>query len=83
MLLEAEAPSVVGEMALIDDGARTATVTTVTDCVMLQISRETFATLREQFSPAAYKVLRGLATTLCERLVEKTNRIVQCFEAQQ
>lgn len=80
LLAEVDAPSVMGEMALIDDGPRTATVTTVNDCVMLQIPKATFQELRREYSPAAYKVIRQLARTLCERLGEKTTRIVRFFE---
>jgi CRP-like cAMP-binding protein len=83
LLAEAEAPSVIGEMALIDDRERTATVTTVSDSVMLQLPKATFSALREEFSPAAYKLIRRLALTLCERLEEKTERIVHFFEEQQ
>jgi CRP/FNR family cyclic AMP-dependent transcriptional regulator len=82
MLAEDEAPTVVGEMALIDDGPRTATVTTVTDCVMLQLPKDAFQEMRRQFRPVAYKILRQLASTLSQRLEQKTNRIVGFFEDQ-
>ena len=74
------APSVFGEMSLIDGNPRSASVTTLTDTVLLQVDLQTFNRLRAGFHPAAFKILRELARTLCQRLDEKTRRITEFYK---
>lgn len=74
------APSVFGEMSLIDGNPRSASVTTLTDTVLLQVDLETFNRLRAGFHPAVFKILRELAHTLCRRLDEKTHRITEFYK---
>lgn len=75
-----DAPSVFGEMSLIDGNPRSASVSTITDAVLLKVDLDTFNQLRSAYHPAAFKVVRQLAYTLCERLEEKTERIMEFYK---
>ncbi len=74
------APSVFGEMALIDGSPRSASVTSTTDAVLLIVELASFQRLRRSYSSAAFKILRELAYTLCKRLDEKTGVINQVLD---
>jgi len=63
-----KAPTVFGEMSLIDRAPRSASVQTSTDTVLYQINLQAFNRLRASYHPAAFKVLREIAPTLCSRL---------------
>lgn len=62
------AGEVFGEMALIDRYPRSASVLTLTNSVLYQIDLDRFNELREQWRPAAFKILRQLAPVLCKRI---------------
>jgi CRP-like cAMP-binding protein len=60
---------VFGEMALIDQGPRSATVRCTTDGAQLyQIQRDAFASLCEQDTDIGYKVMRNIAADLSFKL---------------
>jgi len=79
MLAELKAPSVFGEMSLIDHQPRSATVITTTDSVLFQINLAAFNELRSNYRPAAYKLLREIAPTICGRLRRVDERIGEFF----
>ena len=79
-LADISAPSVFGEMSLIDGSPRSATVTSVSDAVLLVVELTNFQRLRRSYHPAAFKILRELAFTLCKRLDEKADIINQVLE---
>lgn len=58
----------LGEMALLDDGPRSATARVVRGGPAWRIEAIHFARLREQGSPLAVRMLRRLAEELCARL---------------
>jgi len=72
-----KAPSVFGEMSLIDGCPRSATVTTTTDAVLFRVDLESFNRLRSAYHPAVFKILRQLAFTLCDRLNSKIDLVVE------
>lgn len=72
----ARAGEVVGEMALIDDGPRSATAVVTAGGLAHRIDTEAFNALRSGFRPAAFKVLRRLSVDLCKRLRATNERIV-------
>ena len=55
---------VVGEMALIDDGARTATVVALSDIVAIELSRGVFQGMLAECTPLAKYILRGLIAAI-------------------
>jgi CRP-like cAMP-binding protein len=70
---------VVGEMTLIDGQLTSATVTTISDCILYHIDKIKFDELRHNMRPSAFKVLRALAPTLCVRLRAINSRIGEVF----
>ena len=53
--------SCFGELALLDHGPRTATVTATSDVTVLVLAAREFAALLDQVPPIAHKLLRSLA----------------------
>ncbi len=59
-----EANSIVGEMGLIDEGARSATVTAQRDCMLLPIGRERFNKLIQQTPDFALHIMGVMSERL-------------------
>ncbi len=59
---------VVGEMALIDESPRSATLEAESDVVVYTIRRSDFQVLKEELNPVAFKLIRALGREACERL---------------
>lgn len=66
----------IGEMALVDDGARSGTATVMAGGDAWRIDAADFKTLREGHHPAAFRVLRKICIDLCHRLRATSDRIV-------
>ena len=60
----AEAGAILGELAMIDDGTRSATVIAKTDCMFLPIERKRFNFLIQQTPNFALHVMRVMADRL-------------------
>jgi CRP-like cAMP-binding protein len=60
----AEAGAIVGEMAMVDDGARSATVIAKTDSTLLPLDRKRFNFLVQQTPNFALHVMRVIADRL-------------------
>jgi len=67
---------VVGEMALVDDGPRSATAVVVLGGQAYQIDAGDFHAMRATFVPAAFKIMRKICLDLCRRLRVTNDRIV-------
>ncbi len=80
VLADLEAPSVFGEMALIDRAPRSAHVGTLSDAILYQVDLKEFNRLRDEMHPGAYKILRELAMTLCGRVRAVGERIGRFFD---
>lgn len=64
-VVEHAAPgALLGEMALIDEGPRAATVIAVTDCRLISINIQQFHSLIQKAPPFATKVMRVMADRL-------------------
>ncbi|MBX5482422.1 MAG: cyclic nucleotide-binding domain-containing protein [Myxococcaceae bacterium] len=66
----------VGEMALVDDSARSGTAVVVQGGPAHQIDAIDFQAIRDARYPAAYKVLRRICLDLCRKLRVTNDRIV-------
>ena len=66
--LSAEDHAVFGEVALFEQGNRTATVVARTDCTLLEITRNNFLRLGEENPRIGYKITRNITQLLCSRL---------------
>lgn len=64
-----------GEMALLEDSLRGATVTALTDCEFLQIAHDDFERLCHEDPVLGYKIIRNIASQLSARL-RRTNQDV-------
>jgi CRP-like cAMP-binding protein len=59
---------VIGEVALFEQGKRTATVVAQTDCTLLEITRSDFRRLGEENPRIGYEITRNITQLLCSRL---------------
>jgi CRP/FNR family cyclic AMP-dependent transcriptional regulator len=66
--LSAEDHAIFGEVALFEQNKRTATVTALTDCRLLEISKPEFLRLADESPRMGYKITRNIAQLLCSRL---------------
>jgi CRP-like cAMP-binding protein len=71
--------TVVGELALIAGGPRSATVEAIEDCEVFRIERGDFERLRGEQRPAAYKIILSLAATVDARRRQAESRIQEVF----
>ena len=62
----AEEGVILGEMALIESDVRSATVTALTPCLMLELTKEKFYLLLEQYPDIGVKILLRLAQYLSQ-----------------
>lgn len=67
--------SVVGELGLIDPAPRSATAVAVEASSAYVLTGPRFDALRRELNPAAFKVIRSLTRTVCERLRSMNQRI--------
>ena len=75
--LHAQHNPVFGEISLLEESARTATIKTLTDCTFYEIKKDDFLQLAEQNYELGYKVLFNIAKTLCTRLSKANEDIVK------
>jgi CRP-like cAMP-binding protein len=75
VVARARSGETVGEMALVDEGGRSATAVVTRAGPAHRIAAADFTRLREGFRPAAYKVLRKICVDLCARLRATDRRI--------
>ncbi len=72
----ARAGETVGEMALVDDGARSGNAVVTQGGPAHHISAIDFHSLRQTYKPAAFKILRRICMDLCGRIRATNERIV-------
>lgn len=67
-LIRLAAPQIFGEMGLLEDAGRSATVTAITDCSVLEVTREDFQRLVEADPRLGYRVVLNMAVVLSGRV---------------
>jgi CRP/FNR family transcriptional regulator, cyclic AMP receptor protein len=77
----AEEGVILGEMALIESEVRSATVTTLTPCLMLELTKQNFYQLLAQHPEIGVKILLPLAQSLSQRLRKSSNELVKVTTA--
>ena len=75
-----DAPTVIGELSLLDGIKRSATVRCAKDGQAWRIDRPDFEVLRQNFHPAAFKVLHNLGLMMAQRLRDTNTRIAEFFD---
>ncbi len=77
----AEEGVILGEMALIESDVRSATVTALTPCLMLELTKDKFYLLLEQHPEIGVKILLRLAQYLSRRLRKASDELVKVTTA--
>jgi CRP-like cAMP-binding protein len=77
----AEEGVILGEMALIESDVRSATVTTLTPCLMLELTKDNFYRLLDQYPEIGVKILLPLAHSLSQRLRKSSDELVKVTTA--
>jgi CRP/FNR family transcriptional regulator, cyclic AMP receptor protein len=73
-------PTILGEMGLLTDRPRAATVQAVTDCEFHLLTRTQFQRLLDRESLAAYKLIASVADVLADRLDMMDQKILDVPE---
>ena len=81
LVTDLERGDVIGELALLDNGPRSASAIASNVCELIRIDSKEFNELRAALRPAPYKLMRGIALTICERLRDTNNRVTGILEA--
>lgn len=68
VLVHLAAPQFFGEVGLLSDLERSATITTESECEIIELARADFERLAERDPDLGYRVLRSIAVVLTERL---------------
>jgi CRP-like cAMP-binding protein len=68
VLVHLRAPQFFGEMGLLSDLERSATITTETECELLEFPRSEFERLAHADAALGYRLVRNIAVVLAERL---------------
>lgn len=68
---------VVGELAHIDGAARSASCRALETTALLRLDKREFDALRDNMRPAAFIVIRSLASTLCARIRSTNEQVAE------
>jgi CRP/FNR family transcriptional regulator, cyclic AMP receptor protein len=71
----------VGEIALIDNDRRSASVVAQTDCECLVVNRDDFVKFGDENPPAGLAITRAIASQLCANLRKSNTDIITLFSA--
>ena len=77
---ELSSSSCFGEMAILDDAPRSATITVSQSTILFRFSRTKFERLLDNKSLGAYKLVYGMACVLAQRQRRLNNRISELIQ---
>lgn len=66
---------VLGELSLLDGSPRSASARAKEATTLFRLDKQEFDFLRQNLRPAAYKLIRSMSVTLCDRLRETNDQI--------
>jgi len=72
-----------GEMAILDDSPRSASIVAVADTTAFRFPSSLFQMLLEEESVAAYKLIHAMAKTLCERQRRMNQQLTDMIDKQE
>lgn len=70
---------IFGELAIVDEGGRSASAECETDCEVITIGRDALRSLLEKNTRIGYVVMTNLASVLATRLRKTNLQLVACF----
>lgn len=79
--LKAGVVSLFGEMAMISNEPRSATITAASDCILYEISRADFTMLCDKSPRLGLKLMRGIANILAERVRKGNDEQIKLWKA--
>ena len=79
--LDSKEHCVFGEMAMIDNDKRSATVKAKTDCLTLSIHREEFDTFCQEHPKSGVKLLRLISVNLVRNIRTENNNMKMVYQA--
>ena len=77
ILAKLQAPQVIGEMALVSPGKRSASVKSLTPLVVIRFGCSSFERIIKKKPELAVKIIRKVADTVCTRLKKANNNYVK------
>lgn len=80
-LLALSAPQFFGEMGLLEDADRSATIVARSDCELFEITRADFTQLAEADTELGYKVVHNIAIAIAHRMRRTDREIVKLTAA--
>lgn len=78
---QAEEGVILGEMALIESDVRSATVTALSPCLLLELRKDHFYRILENYPRIGVKILLRLAQSLSHRLRKNSDELVKVTTA--
>lgn len=79
--LRAGAVGVFGEMSVLEEAPRAATITASTDCVLYELKRDAFSRLCETEPHLGVKLLRSIAVTLSRNVRKENDEVLKLSTA--
>jgi len=79
--LDASFVSFFGEMSLLEDAPRSATITAKSDCVLYELRKENFRQLCSQEPAIGYQIVLKIAEVLCSRIRKSNQDILKLTTA--
>lgn len=77
------AGEVLGELSLLDGAPRNASARATEKTELFRLDKREFDFLRENMRPAAYKLIREIARSLCDRIRETNNHLSDLIASEQ
>ena len=78
-LLNVEEGDIIGEMAVFDDGFRSADVDAVVDCVLLKLTKPSLQKLAEAHPYIGFKLLMAIGQIMAQRIQKNNRRYINCL----
>ena len=75
--LSSEDYAVFGEISLLEESKRTATIRALSDCIFYEIERSDFLKLAEEDSKLGFRVLFNIAKIVCSRLRKADENVIK------
>ena len=79
--LDAQTVNFFGDMSILSESPRSATIKTLTDCTLYEITKTDFHNFCNSYPAQAYKILKQISDVLCERIRKGNKDILKLTTA--